>query len=102
MQGYEVNPGSGGDATASLVGPASDGFVLATKPLIDAGAYSFGGYFKSDFRSFIDHAVVSPAAADYVEAVGVIAGDKAAVASDHYPVYLDLRPAPATPTARAD
>ena len=102
LQGYEVNPGSGGDATASLVGPPADGFVLETKPLIDAGAFSYGGYFKTDYRSFIDQIVVSPGAAAEVVGVGVNATPVAAMASDHYPVYVDLKPNGAAPTARAE
>lgn len=88
IQGYEQQ--GGGDATAHLAGPPADGFVLATKPLIESGALSFGGYFSEDYRSFIDQAVVSKEMMSEVTDVWVYTAGMASVSSDHYPVVVDV------------
>ena len=82
---------AGADAVAGLVGPAADGFVLATKPLVDKGEFSFGGYWKTDHRSLIDHVVVTPALKDRVREAQVFKGGLTRVASDHYPVFVKLQ-----------
>jgi len=79
---------AGGDAIATIVGPAQDGIVLETKPLADAGEISYGGYWKPDFRSFIDHVFVTQEMKDQVEDVKVFQNNFTQVASDHYPVMI--------------
>ena len=102
IQGYELQ--GGGDATAHLAGPPADGFVLATRPLIESGALSYGGYFQEDYRSFIDQAVVSKQMMAEVTNVSVYTAGMARVSSDHYPVSVDvntdLGPEKATPSTR--
>jgi endonuclease/exonuclease/phosphatase family metal-dependent hydrolase len=92
IQEYELE--GGGDVIANLVGPESAGFILATKTLVDQGKQSFGGYWNTRFRSFIDHVVVSPDVKDQVEDVQVIDWGLAPAASDHYPVMIRIRADP--------
>ena len=87
----EAEKQAGGDAIAALVGPAADGFVLATRPLAEKGEFSFGGYYRTDFRNLIDHAVLTRGMKDQVQGVGVFKGGLTAVASDHYPVYVKIK-----------
>jgi endonuclease/exonuclease/phosphatase family metal-dependent hydrolase len=98
----EFEQEAGGDVIAALVGPESDGLVLATKPLADAGKISYGGYGNPRFRSFIDHIVLSPAMKDQVQDVNVFTDGLARAASDHYPVYIKFSTdsAPATRPSR--
>jgi endonuclease/exonuclease/phosphatase family metal-dependent hydrolase len=101
---------AGADAINLLVGPEADGFVLVTKPLADEKEISFGGYFRPDYRSLIDHAVATPGMKDQIADVRVYRGGLARVASDHYPVVVKVRsdppragaaaPATATPPAK--
>ena len=86
----EAEKQAGGDAIATLVGPPADGLVLATGPLADKGEFSFGGYYRTQFRNLIDHVVVTKGMKDQVKGVGVFKGGVAAVASDHYPVYVKI------------
>jgi endonuclease/exonuclease/phosphatase family metal-dependent hydrolase len=86
FQEYEQQ--AGGDSIALTVGPPEDGFVLATKPLIDAGKISFGGYWRPQFRAFIDQIILSKAMKDQVREVNVFQDGLARAASDHYPVYI--------------
>lgn len=85
---------AGADAIDLLVGPKEDGFMLVTKPLVDATEISFGGYWRPDFRSFIDHAVATPAMKDQIAEVKVFRFGLARVASDHYPVIIKVRSDP--------
>lgn len=90
---------AGADAVADLVGPAADGFVLATKPLADKGEFSFGGYWKTEHRSVIDHIVVTPTLKDRVGDAQIFKGNLTPAASDHYPVFVKFQtggPAPAS------
>jgi Endonuclease/Exonuclease/phosphatase family len=89
LQQYEDK--AGGDAIAALVGPPEDGLILATKPLIDAGDISYGGYWKTDHRSFIDQIIVTQSVKNQIEEVKVDHTDLASVASDHYPVYIRIK-----------
>jgi endonuclease/exonuclease/phosphatase family metal-dependent hydrolase len=89
IQEFEAE--AGGDAMTNLLGPPADGFVLATKPLIDAGKESFGGYWRTEYRSLIDHIVVTPAMKDQLGDVQVLQTPLASVASDHYPVMIEIR-----------
>ena len=52
---------SGGDTIAQPRRPAADGFVLVTAKLAKTREISFGGYWYLNFRSLIDHVVVSRA-----------------------------------------
>jgi hypothetical protein len=88
MQEFEDK--GGGDSIAHLVGPPADGFELATKPLVDAGRISYGGYFVPMHRSFIDHIIVSKEMKPHVQEVKVMQAPLARVASDHYPVYAKI------------
>jgi endonuclease/exonuclease/phosphatase family metal-dependent hydrolase len=88
---YEKDPKSGGDSIANLVGPASDNFVLVTKQLAESKAISFGGYWNPKYRSMIDHVIVTPSMKDQIEDVQIYHGYLAAVASDHYPVFVKLK-----------
>jgi len=95
----EFEKDNGGDTITNILGPESDGFVLATKPLLARGEISFGGYSRSDHRSFIDHAFASPDMAKKVKSVSVFTDHLAPAASDHYPVTLKIElptPAPLT------
>jgi endonuclease/exonuclease/phosphatase family metal-dependent hydrolase len=82
---------AGGDAIANLVGPKEDGVILATKPLIDAGEISYGGYWRPEHRSFIDQILLTPSMKDRIGEVKVFKGQFTPVASDHYPVYIKLK-----------
>ena len=90
----EFEQEAGGDSVALAVGPAEDGFVLATKPLIDAGKISYGGYWRPQFRSFIDQIIVSPEMKDQIQEVNVFQDGLARAASDHYPVYIRINADP--------
>ena len=87
----EAEKQAGGDAIATLVGPPTDGFVLATRPLAEKGEFSFGGYYRTEFRNLIDHAVLTKGMKDQVQTVGVFKGGLTPVASDHYPVYVRIK-----------
>lgn len=92
---FEQDPGSGGDSIANLVGPPQDKFVLVTEALAKSGEISFGGYWRTNHRSFIDHILTTPSMKDQIEKVGVFKGSLAAAASDHYPVFVKVRSDPA-------
>jgi endonuclease/exonuclease/phosphatase family metal-dependent hydrolase len=91
---------AGADAIDLLVGPKADGFLLVTRPLVDAREISFGGYYRPDYRSLIDHAVATPGMRDQIVGVSVYRGGLAPVASDHYPVVVKVRSDPAKPAAQ--
>lgn len=97
LQEFEAE--GGGDTIANLVG--DDGaFVLATRDLHDRGVFTFGGYSRSRFRTLIDHAVVSRGLADAVRDVRVVNSGLAPVASDHYPLVIELDLARAAASGR--
>lgn len=81
----------GGDAVMNLVGPPSDGFILATKPLADAKVHSFNGYWRDRYRQMIDHIVISKSMANQVSGVRVFNENFAPVASDHFPVMIRVK-----------
>lgn len=87
MDQYEKEAGR--SAIETIVGTGPDALTLLTKPLVDRGEISYGGYRSSRHRSFIDHAFATPEAAKWVKSVYVFRGDLADVASDHYPVVVD-------------
>ncbi|MBC7783642.1 MAG: hypothetical protein H7144_07360 [Burkholderiales bacterium] len=88
MQEFEQQ--AGGDSIAHIVGTDGE-VILATKPLIDKGEISFGGYFNDRFRSLIDHFFVSKSLKDRVVSVAVFKDGLARAASDHYPVLLVIK-----------
>jgi hypothetical protein len=95
IQEYEQQ--GGGDVIANLVGPPEEGIVLATKPLADAGQISYGGCWRTDRRSFIDHILVTAEMKDQIVDVKVFRNSFTQVASDHYPVMIRIRADDARP-----
>lgn len=93
IQAWELE--AGGDVVSNLAGPAEEGFVLATRALAQSGQASFMGYWRADHRSLVDHVVLSPALANAAEKIDVFDTPWARVASDHLPLYVDLRLQPA-------
>ena len=95
-QEYELE--AGGDCIGALAGDPADGITLATRELADSGEISFGGYYRGQYRSMIDHiltANIKPAA---VQGVKVFKDDLAKISSDHYPVEITLKLPPAAST----
>jgi hypothetical protein len=89
IQQYEEK--GGGDVIANLIGSPEDGLILATKPLIQDGEISFGGFWKTEHRSFIDQIIVTSAMKDKIETVQVFHNGFTPVASDHFPVMMRFR-----------
>ncbi len=89
----EFEQQAGGDAIAALVGTDGE-VILATKPLIDKGAISYGGYMRDRYRSFIDHILVSKSLAPRIAEVSVFKDALAPAASDHYPVVMTINTKP--------
>lgn len=89
--GYqEFEQQAGGDSIAMIVGAPEAGIQCVTKPLVDKGEISFGGYFNDRYRSFIDHMFVTRSLKDRVAGVSVIRSGVAPAASDHYPVLVRI------------
>lgn len=88
IQAYELE--GGGDVIANLVGPPPEGLVLATRELAAQGQASYIGYWRTDFRTLVDHVVLSRPLAEQASEVHVFDTPWARVASDHLPVYVDL------------
>lgn len=88
-QPYELE--AGGDAISLLVGPPLDGFELATRPLVEAGQISYFGYDRTEYRSFIDHMIVSRSMKPRVREVKVFQNSFTPVASDHSPVMMRIQ-----------
>lgn len=86
----EFEMAGGGDTVANVLGPPEAGLVLATKPLIEAGQISFGGYWDTRYRSFIDHIITTGSVRDQIRDVKVFQGSLTRVASDHYPVMIQI------------
>ncbi|HVT89451.1 MAG TPA: endonuclease/exonuclease/phosphatase family protein [Tepidisphaeraceae bacterium] len=82
---------AGGDAISLLVGPPQDGFILATRPLIEAGQISYFGYERTEYRSFIDQILVTRSLKDRIGPVQVFSNGFTAMASDHHPVMMKLK-----------
>lgn len=87
----EFEADAGGSAIELLEGTGAGKLALLTRTLAETNAISFGGYRSGRYRSFIDHAVASPEMARHVANVSVFTGDLADVASDHYPVVVELK-----------
>ena len=88
IQAYELD--GGGDVMATLICPPEEGLRLATRELTEQGQASYMGYWRADYRSLIDHIVLSRDLADQVRATAVFDSPWARVASDHLPVYVDV------------
>jgi hypothetical protein len=75
------------------------GLDLITKPLHDAGQNSFQGYFRTRFRTLIDHIVITDDLKPAVSTVQIVRTPWAEMASDHLPVFtrLDLSKVPPPP-----
>jgi endonuclease/exonuclease/phosphatase family metal-dependent hydrolase len=89
---------AGQDAVATVLGDEQAGLELVTRKLIDAKAISYHGYWRTRYRSLIDHAVVTRDMKHQVQDVQIFTGSLAKVASDHYPLYVDIKSDP--PPAR--
>ncbi len=93
VQEFELE--AGGDVIGDLVGTndddATNDLVLVTQSLADAGVQTFSGYWRDRYRSFIDHIVATPDLAPQVQVIGVYDTPWARVASDHLPVYVDVK-----------
>lgn len=87
----EYEKEGGGDAIANLLGPPAEGLILVTKPLSDAGQYSFNGYFRDRYRELIDHVVTTKSMKNQIEDVQIIKEGMAPVASDHFPVMVKVK-----------
>jgi len=86
---------AGADAMDLLVGPSQDGFIHATKPLAEQKQISFGGYWRPEYRSFIDHVIATPGLKGQIAGVSVYRQGLAPTASDHYPVVVKVASGPA-------
>src|SRR5690606_20791241 len=89
IQAWELE--GGGDTVANLVGPPDTGLELATRKLAEDGVASYMGYWRPTYRGLIDHIVITQNLAPSVGQVAVFDSAWARVASDHLPVYIDLR-----------
>ncbi len=89
IQAWELE--GGGDTVANLVGPPEAGLELATRKLAEEGVASYMGYWRPTYRGLIDHIVITQDLAPSVGQVAVFDSAWARVASDHLPVYIDLR-----------
>lgn len=87
----DIEPAAGGDAIANLVGPPSDGLILATKPLADAHQNSFNGYWRDRYRELIDHVVITPSMQKQIEEVKIFHDCFTDVSSDHFPVMVRVK-----------
>lgn len=88
MDQYEKEVGE--SAIELIVGKGETAVELLTKSLVERGEISFGGYRRGQNRSFIDHAFATPEAAKWVTKTWVYRDGLADVASDHYPVVVDV------------
>lgn len=90
IQEFEME--GGGDTIANLVGQGGNELVLLTRKLATDGADTFGGYWRSNRRSFIDHIVATKSVENQVvDGPRVITDGLARVASDHYPVVVTIK-----------
>lgn len=81
----------GGDTIAVLMGEGESALTLLTKPLVEAGKFSFAGYWKTNERGFVDHVLVTPEMKGQVVEVKVFENEFTAVASDHLPVMVRFK-----------
>lgn len=82
---------AGQDTIEALVGPADDGMTLLTEKLAKSGTLSYHGYWKTRYRGFLDHVVITKDMKDQIQDVRVFTGSLAKVASDHYPVIVEFK-----------
>jgi endonuclease/exonuclease/phosphatase family metal-dependent hydrolase len=100
IQQFEAE--GGGDTVANILGPESAGLHLATRQLAESGQFSFWGYWRPDYRSFIDHVIVTKAMKDQIKEVKLFQNRFTPVASDHVPVMVRIQsdPVTASPTTK--
>lgn len=90
--GYqEFEQEAGGDCIGTLVGKPEDGISLLTKKLAESGAISYGGYWKTEHRSLIDHAFATKSMTEKVQDVQVFHDGFTDVSSDHFPILVQLK-----------
>jgi hypothetical protein len=83
---------AGADSIATLIGPPTDGLILATQPLADAKKISFHNYDDTRHRELIDHVIVTQSLQPRIVEVKVVDDVPfARVASDHYPVMIKIK-----------
>jgi hypothetical protein len=87
----EFESEAGGSALERLAGSGPDALVVATRSLAESGQITFHGQRSSRYKSFIDHVLLTPEAARWMTDIRVVTGPMADVASDHYPVVVDLK-----------
>jgi hypothetical protein len=96
IQQYEEE--AGGSGIEAIAGTGEFTLSVLTAPLEKSGEISFGGYRSARYRSLIDHAFATPALAPFVTRVHAFRGDLADVASDHYPIVVELTLPASSPT----
>jgi endonuclease/exonuclease/phosphatase family metal-dependent hydrolase len=89
IQEFEAE--GGGSSVENLVGTGDAMLVLATESLVHDKAITFHGQRRQNRLSFIDHFVLTPEAAEKMTNAFVFTQMPAALASDHYPVVIDLQ-----------
>jgi exonuclease III len=92
IQEFELE--GGGDVITNLVGKPEDGITLATKSLADSGQISYGGYWRGEHRSFIDHVFITAGLKNQIDKVEVFHNDYTQEASDHFPVIVRFKADP--------
>ncbi len=91
----EFEKDAGGSSIEAIAGSGENQLTIASKKLADEGKISFHGGRSSRYRSFIDHVFLTPEASRRLTNVRIFTGDLADVASDHYPVIVEMNfPAP--------
>jgi endonuclease/exonuclease/phosphatase family metal-dependent hydrolase len=88
VQEFEAE--GGGSSVENLVGTGDSQLVLATESLVKDGAITFHGQRRQSRLSFIDHFVLTPEAAEKLRATWVFTEMPAVLASDHFPVVVEL------------
>ncbi len=86
----EFEEEAGGSAIEAIAGTGDFTLSVLTAPLEAAGEISFGGYRSARYRSLIDHAFATPSLTPFVTGVRSFRADMADVASDHYPIVVEL------------
>lgn len=87
----EFEKEAGGDVVASV----AEGLFLATEKLAQTSAITFHGYWRDEHRSVIDHIVTTPEMKAQVRGLWVHTAGLAIVASDHYPLLIEIAADPA-------
>jgi endonuclease/exonuclease/phosphatase family metal-dependent hydrolase len=90
----EYEDKAGGDTITNLVGPEQDGLFLATRKLADEKAISYHGRWKEDYRSMIDHVLMTRQMKEQLQDIHILNLPFAQAASDHYPVVAKIKSDP--------